>query len=55
MYYSHEKGFEYLAQIGIQWHFFLFGVRLIRLTAIIVYKEKLLSKDCLHMFCKILI
>ena len=29
---------------------FLFGVRLIRLTAIKVYKAKILNKDSLHIF-----
>ena len=34
---------------------FLFGIRLIRLTAIVVYKVKILNKDSLPMFSKILI
>ena len=34
--------------------FVLFGVRLLRLTAIIVCKVRFLNKDSLHMFSKIL-
>ena len=34
---------------------FLLGVRLIRLTVIIVYKLSILNKDSLHMFSKMLI
>ena len=35
--------------------FFLFGVMLIRLTAIIVYKARILNKDSLHMFFNMVI
>ena len=35
--------------------FFLFGVRLIRPTAITVYKVRILNKDRLQMFGKVLI
>ena len=34
---------------------FLFGVRLIRLIAIIVYNVRILNKDRLHMFSKVLV
>ena len=32
--------------------FFLFGVSLIGLTAIVVYEVRILNKDSLHMFSK---
>ena len=35
--------------------FFLFGVRLIRIKALIENKVKVLNKDGLHMFSKIMI